>query len=66
MCSEGRLETLVGTREAHELIDNEELLRKKNAQGRKIYFYVEEKESRSATKQRTYAAQQGPIRLRNN
>ena len=65
-CSEGRLETLVGTREAHELIDSEELPMKENAQGRKIYFYVEEKESRTATRQKTYNARQGPVRLRNN
>ena len=65
-CSEGRLETLVGAKEAHELIANKELPMKENAKGRKIYFYVEEKESRCATKQKAYNARQGPIRLRNN
>ena len=40
----------MGAKEADELIDKQELPMKESAKGRKIYFYVEEKESRSATK----------------
>ena len=63
--SRGRLATLVGAAEAEDMIFNEECPTKQSAKGRTLYFYMEEKEMREARKIRSYAAKQGPVRLRN-
>ena len=61
----GRLASFVGAAEAQSMILNNELPTKKNEKNRDVYFYVEEKEQRVASKNKTYQAKAGPIRLRN-
>lgn len=64
-CTKGRLGTLVGAAEAEDMIQGNELPTKESASGRPLYWFVEEKESRSASKIHTWSAKQGPVRLRN-
>ena len=50
----GRLENIVGAQECEELISAKELKEKKSKSGRVLYFYVEEKASRTTNKQTTH------------
>ena len=49
----GRLSVLLGSEEAQEMITSGEM-REKTVNGRKRYFYIEEKQSREATKKRRW------------
>ena len=51
----GRLASFVGAQEAREMISGGELRTKKNKHGRSLFFFSEEKQSRTATRQRTWA-----------
>ena len=51
----GRLASFVGAQEAREMISGGELRTKKNKHGRSLFFFSEEKQSRTATRQRTWS-----------